>query len=106
MKLYISGPMTGYPDFNFPAFNAAAKSLSLAGYEVENPADKGIVDGWNWEDYLRYDLIQMLQCDGVALLDKWEESKGAVLEERTASAVGMSILHVSEWLDLVSQKTH
>jgi len=27
MKVYISGPMTGYKDFNYPAFFAAEKFL-------------------------------------------------------------------------------
>ena len=27
--LYISGPMTGLPEYNYPAFNAAARACSL-----------------------------------------------------------------------------
>jgi len=57
VKIYVSGPMTGIKDFNFPLFNSVAVLLRNKGFEVENPADKGIVDGWQWEDYLRYDII-------------------------------------------------
>ncbi len=39
MKVYISDPMTGIKDDNFPTFSAAARALRSVGYEVVNPAD-------------------------------------------------------------------
>jgi hypothetical protein len=39
-RAYIAGPMTGLPEFNFPAFHAAAASLRARGFEVENPAQR------------------------------------------------------------------
>ena len=39
MRIYISGPMTGKPDFNHPAFNAAAIRLREEGHFVINPAE-------------------------------------------------------------------
>lgn len=49
-RVYVAGPMTGIPDFNYPAFNAVADQLRAQGYEVENPADHGIVEGAQWAD--------------------------------------------------------
>ena len=37
--VYLSGPMTGLPDFNRPAFHAAAAALRAQGYVVINPAE-------------------------------------------------------------------
>lgn len=39
MRVYIAGPMTGLPEYNFPAFHAAAKAWRDAGWEVLNPAE-------------------------------------------------------------------
>ena len=38
MKTYIAGPMTGLPEFNRPAFNAAAKEIAASGHVPLNPA--------------------------------------------------------------------
>lgn len=98
MKLYVSGPMTGIEEFNFPMFNAAAATLREAGYEVENPADKGIIEGWEWEDYLRYDIKVLMDCDGVAQLHGWGNSRGARLEADVARSLSMPVRLLNAWL--------
>lgn len=95
MKVYVSGPMTGWPDHNFPAFNAAADKLRAAGHDVENPADKGIIEGWSWEDYLRYDLKILCDCDAICLLGEWWASRGARLEQDVAQQLKLKIMF--EW---------
>ena len=39
MRVYISGPMTGLPDCNRAAFDAAAKRLAEQGFFAVSPAD-------------------------------------------------------------------
>lgn len=95
-RLYISGPMSGIPAHNGPAFRAAARVLRAAGYDVEDPSANGF-DEMPWEDYLKHDLKQMLDCDGVATLDGWVDSRGAWLEVSTARAVGIPVRPVAEW---------
>lgn len=97
LGIYISGPMTGIEGHNFPAFDAAALRLRRAGHLVINPADRGIVHGWSWEDYLRRDLAELLKCDGIAVLPGWVDSRGAWLEVSVARALSMPVKTVEEW---------
>lgn len=98
MILYVSGPMTGLPEFNYPAFNAAAGQLRAAGFTVENPAETLAPKGTAWSEYLRLALAQVLRSEGVALLPGWESSKGARLEVHVAEALGMTIRSCDDWL--------
>lgn len=94
--IYISGGMSNYPDHNFPAFNRAAEFLrevNMGRIEVINPADTGIVEGWSWSDYLRYDLRLLVKADSIYMLKGWEDSKGACLERHVAIELGMDILY-------------
>ena len=97
MKIYIAGPMSGIKDWNFPAFNEAQRQLEELGYEVENPASHGCGLDHPWEYYLKMALTQMLTCDAIALLDGWFDSKGALLEVRTGSDVGIYARSI-EWI--------
>ncbi|MBP8821724.1 MAG: DUF4406 domain-containing protein [Brachymonas sp.] len=90
-SVYLAGPMTGYADFNFPAFNAAANGLRAEGLRVVNPADHGLVEGATWADYLRHDIAKIAGCESIALLPGWSKSKGAQLEVHIARALEMPI---------------
>lgn len=98
-RLYLAGPMTGFEDFNFPAFNKMAAELRARGYVVENPAEHGVVDGADWADYMAYDLTRLGLCGQVAVLPGWENSKGARLEVHIARELGMKVVNAH---DLVS----
>ncbi|WP_413791808.1 MULTISPECIES: DUF4406 domain-containing protein [unclassified Pseudomonas] len=100
-RLYLAGPMTGFEDFNFPAFNTMAAQLRARGYVVENPAEHGIVDGADWADYMAYDLTRLGLCGMVAVLPDWENSKGARLEVHIARELGMRVVNAH---DLVSME--
>jgi hypothetical protein len=92
-KLYISGPITGLPEGNYPAFNAAAADLRARGFEVENPAEAfGGVRGLPWEIYMANDVeVIMTECWGIALLDGWATSRGSRLEVALSVNLGLKI---------------
>lgn len=94
--IYIAGPMTGIENYNFPEFNKAAEKFIALGYIVENPADHGVVDGAEWQDYLSYDISRLGLCGVIYMLDGWKKSKGANLEFYIANTIGMKIIYQSE----------
>ena len=92
-RIYIAGPMTGLPEHNFPAFHAAAARFREAGWEAVNPAENfGGQTDMPRETYLRADIILLAQCEAIALLPGWEESRGAKLEYLLARELGMAVL--------------
>ncbi len=89
-RIYISGPMTGYENHNFPAFHAAAQRFRQAGWEVANPAENfGGRTDLPRETYLRADMAMLARCDAIALLPGWERSAGAALEAVVAKELGL-----------------
>lgn len=92
MKIYLAGPMRGLPDFNYPAFNAAAAQLREIGYDVFNPAELfGGDDSLPPEAYLTEDLRAVIESDAVFVMDGWQSSRGARVEVQVAQATGKNI---------------
>lgn len=81
LRVYIAGPITGMQEYNVPAFAHAADLWRKAGWEVVNPVE--LDDGdhskdWLW--YMRRDIPHLVQCDAIALLPGWSDSRGAHIE--------------------------
>lgn len=105
-KVYIAGPMSGMPDWNFPAFFEAERQLLELGYEVINPAHNdgatvqealesaGSPDRPNnmWSWYMRRDLPHVMEVDMLCVLPGWQNSKGAKLEVHVANAIGIPLM--------------
>jgi hypothetical protein len=96
MIVYLSGPMTGIEEFNFPAFHSAATDLRAKGFEVISPAEiEHPIQ--TWEACMRNDIRELMRADKVAVLPGWEKSKGAKIEVQLASALGMDIIDAYTW---------
>lgn len=98
MRVYISGPMTGLPELNFPAFHAAAQRLRACGLQVVNPAEINPDGTMSWQDCMRADIKAMCDCDALALLPGWMNSNGAHLELHLAHRLGLRIATVDAFL--------
>jgi len=104
MKLYLAGPMRGYPDSNFPAFAAATLKLRMAGHSVFNPAETDDLIEKHGHVItprmcLETDLAWIARyADAVALLPKWHRSLGAKAEVALARAIHIPALPVREFL--------
>jgi hypothetical protein len=104
--------MTGYPEWNFPAFHAAAKTLRDFGYEVVSPAEIDLETGFDpsapVSDFtpadrvaaLRRDVQAILGVDGVALLEGWESSEGAKVEAHLGSALDLMVAPVEAFVTM------
>lgn len=105
-KIYIAGPMSGYPEFNFPAFMASETMLKEQGWQVFNPANKDLEEdvhkdesfetgdakklvsnGWNFRDAYLWDVTKVIESDAIFMLPGWENSPGASGEHAVAVAV-------------------
>ncbi len=107
-RVYIAGPMRGYPKFNFPAFDKARDLAIQLGFAPVSPADLDRESGVNettslvfshkqTREFVRRDskaLIDFYAEDGdaIALLPGWEKSTGAVAEFFLARWLGLAVL--------------
>ena len=100
--VYIAGPMTGYKDFNFPAFDNAAEYLRDINLRVISPADHDRAMGINaatppsaeqLKSAIMWDLEQVSNVDIVFFLIGWENSKGARAEHALAVFLGKGLMY-------------
>jgi len=105
--LYLSGPMTGLPELNFPAFHSAAAALRAAGYTVVNPAELHQTEPGNWLACMWTDLAAMAAArpDGIAYLPGWPHSQGARTEVQLIWNLRLDAWDVPTWLAMAAQ-TH
>jgi hypothetical protein len=94
--IYLSGPMTGLPDYNRPAFDALAEELRAQGYTVFNPADVGerdVIRSRSW--YMRRDIEGLMKSDKVYVLPGYAESAGALLEIQIAKELELPVIYAT-----------
>lgn len=96
-KVYISGPMTGKPDFNRDAFNEAEAKLREKGLDVFNPASICIPNA-EWSDYMRRDIKAMMDCGVIVVLPEWFTSQGARIEVELALQLGVEVYELGYFL--------
>jgi hypothetical protein len=84
-RVFISGPMTGYADYNRAMFDLAEDYLHALGCAVFNPGNLTCFDeGWDHDSIMDIDLSALKLCDAILHLPGWERSKGAFEEANTA----------------------
>lgn len=119
-KMYLSGPMRGYAEFNFPAFERVTNIIRaersdielITPHELENACD---FDPDKFDPYtdsnvkdhlkkvLKRDAEFVLESDCVLTMHGWEDSKGASAEVMLAQAAGIPCF---EWEEIVHDVPH
>ena len=101
MTLYLSGPMTGITEFNYPAFQRACYALRDMGHTVVSPhevahQENGVVGSLPWRDYLMRDIHELTgaKCSAIVMLAGWAKSRGARLELSIALALDFEVFYI------------
>ncbi len=98
MKHYLAGPMSGYADYNYPQFRAAATFLRNMGIEVVAPHEHDI-DPYDklmeWSDWAKLGVEMLLPCEGIIVLPGWNNSRGATFEAMLAYLFGFTFAELT-----------
>jgi nucleoside 2-deoxyribosyltransferase len=106
-KVYVAGPMRWKPQFNIPAFDAAAAALRARGFDVVSPAElddpalraeellspdgneANLTQPHEFGDLLARDLVIITTAglDAIYVLPGWEQSSGTRLETYVGRAL-------------------
>ena len=120
MNIYIIGPVTGRPDDNRAEFERVSEKLWLAPGKRHEPitpfhmVSEARIDEFidadddiTWNIAMKGCLMELLNhwnewADhpniGIAMLDGWEQSRGARIEHDLAVALGIPCRPWREWL--------
>lgn len=112
--IYVAGPMRGYENWNYEAFDRQSKALEEAGWVVINPGEmdreytQELLDttpfdfdpniNYHDQEFLRKVLSRDMQfickdCTAIYMMKGWEKSKGAKAEWSLAKALGLDIFY-------------
>ena len=111
MNLYVIGPVTGKENENREEFERVREEL-YANYEnnVVVIPHNNVEHDASWESAMCVSIITMAQWwsyeidrninhpFGIAMLDGWEDSRGATIEHDLAEALGIECRPWREWL--------
>ena len=114
-RVYICGPMAGYPHLNRDAFEAAAELIHEQRDAAVIPHDippfahegecapvygdagrEGVHDSGC---YLRADIAEMVRCDVIYRLPGWSRSRGARIESAIAVMLHIPIIDAPDVQD-------
>lgn len=115
-RVYISGPITGIVNGNREKFEEYSQKFRNLNFEVVNPHNlfsKEEVDELNrqldageiskeehWAVFMKRDLPEMLKCSIIAVMPKWEGSKGCNVEVYVARNLYMPIIDATNLQEL------
>jgi hypothetical protein len=95
-KVYISGPITGYPDGNRPAFLSAQKAIIHSGHIPLNPHVIGahLPALSSWVAYMRVCIAALTEADEIVMLPGWVWSRGARVEWLVARVLKIKVRYL------------
>lgn len=108
MTWYLSGPMSGIANHNYPLFAQACEQLRdwrgmtiVSPHEVKHD-DNGEAGSIPWTEYIRGDVMALMRCNGIILLPGWSKSKGVRIELHVALAMEMPVKFYNPSTDVLT----
>lgn len=99
--IYLSGPMTGLPELNYPLFNRVAAKLRSQGHIVYNPAEYQYHGEFPIRQaFAEYTAFICNRADTIVLLEGWENSLGVSAELALAKNCKLDIIVYHEMVSL------
>ena len=94
-KIYISGKITGDPDYLAKFERAEADLLRIGFASILNPAkvNKNLPEDFNHKEYMEVSIAELRCCQAVYMLRDWKDSKGATIEKAFAENLGKEIFY-------------
>lgn len=94
MKIYLSGKISGTDlDYVRRLFDKVATTLQSLGHKVVNPLCNGLSEHDPWEEHIAKDIINLMDCEGIYMLQGWEDSQGARIEHAVAKEIGLKVMY-------------
>jgi hypothetical protein len=101
--VFLSGPMSGRPDYNVPLFEEAAANLRSLGFHIISPVElfkNAFGELWLNQPrsaylYAAYAVLMDPHTHGIALLSGWEYSDGSFAEAVVAKSLELKFYHTN-----------
>ena len=94
MKIYLSGKISGTNiSHTRKRFSDVADKLQSLGHEVTNPLCNRLSETAPWEEHIAKDIINLIGCEGIYMLQGWEDSQGARIEHAIAKEIGLKVMY-------------
>ena len=103
MRIYLSGPITNCPEHK-KHFSRAEQMVLKAGHEPVNPLAvvknllsvrgkelAGADETTLYREFMKANIMELMNCDAIFCLKNWETSKGARAEVTFAEALDLKI---------------
>lgn len=98
-RIYIAGKITGRAISEAALeFKRAAEVFKGAGYEVVNPMELPHDHDKSWESYMKECIAALVTCDEIAMIEGFENSRGAQLELTIALALNLEVYFQTDGL--------
>lgn len=95
-KIYISGQITGIEKEAPLLFAEAELQLIERGFEVINPMTVPHKHDLSWLNYMKVDIMALMDCSAIYMLDNWTNSKGAEIERKLAIDLGYKVIYEAQ----------